>query len=752
MSTGPSSPAPPPESAISQASRTAVTWVGDSLSRMLGGSATLASTGRWLSQQLWIWPIIAAVLMGSVGWYVHSSVEDAMREQRIEDLTTQVETAVAAVKIWIHNQSIAAELVARDEQIAPLVAELLELENDADPARALLTAKSQSALKSRLQDAIKRGVFDGYFVVSPRLTVLAADQSSPVGQKIDGYRADFFEKSFAGESVVSRPYPSPIILTDAKGRARTNLPTMRVATPIKNATGKIIAGLGLRIAPEKEFTRVFEVGTFGKTGETYAFDAKGLLLTQSRFDDQLKQIGLLTDNEDSASILTVEVRDPGVDMAAGERPAQRRPDQPLTKLAASAIRGENGHDPDGYRDYRGSLSVGAWRWVPEMQMGIASEITTEEAFAPVQILRRSFWVLMTLLGIASVGIYIAMWYMAEQQKALQEATLAAKQLGQYKLDEKIGSGGMGTVYRGHHAMLRRPTAIKLLDPARLSDVAVARFEREVQLTSALTHPNTIAIYDYGRTPDGIFYYAMEFLEGMNLEDLVEKHGPVEEARAVFLLKQICGALAEAHAAGLVHRDIKPGNIFLTTRGGMRDFVKVLDFGLVKSTESAEAANITSTGTVSGTPLYLSPEAIERPDSVDARADVYAVGAVAYFLLTGKPVFTGATIMEICMKHIREAPAPIAQQRGKSVSSPLETWVNTCLAKAPEARPGNAGDMLAGLEKCEVSGSWTSTQANAWWENHLSASTGKPSLPPDPSMTTDVVPIGATAAFQVPTKR
>src|SRR4029079_4450667 len=205
-------------------------------------------------------------------------------------------------------------------------------------------------------------------------------------------------------------------------------------------------------------------------------------------------------------------------------------------------------------------------------------------------------------------------------------TATAKQLGQYALEDKIGAGGMGSVYKARHAMLRRPTAVKLLDADKMTPAAVSRFEREVQLTSALSHPNTVAIYDYGHTPDGIFYYAMEYLDGMNLDELVRCFGPVPEARAVHILRQVCGALAEAHAQNLVHRDIKPANIFLTIRGGLRDFVKVLDFGLVKALEGAESGNVASANVVTGTPLYLSPEAVNEPDKVDARADVYAIGA------------------------------------------------------------------------------------------------------------------------------
>jgi serine/threonine protein kinase len=239
----------------------------------------------------------------------------------------------------------------------------------------------------------------------------------------------------------------------------------------------------------------------------------------------------------------------------------------------------------------------------------------------------------------------------------------------------------------------------------------------VQLTCQLNHPNTIAIYDYGRTPEGIFYYAMEYLDGINLDDLVTRFGPLPEARVIFLLRQVCGSLAEAHADGMVHRDIKPANIFLTRRGGVRDFVKVLDFGLVKSLEGSEEVGLTSANAITGTPLYLSPEAVNSPEQVDVRSDVYAIGAVGYFLLTGSPVFAGSTVMEICMKHVQAVPQPPSLRLGRPINKSLEELVLRCLAKSPAERPSSAAELLRDLDKCDIIVHWTSDDAEQWWAAH-----------------------------------
>jgi serine/threonine protein kinase len=270
---------------------------------------------------------------------------------------------------------------------------------------------------------------------------------------------------------------------------------------------------------------------------------------------------------------------------------------------------------------------------------------------------------------------------------------------------------MGVVYKGRHAMLRRPTAIKMLDVDQVNEAAIERFEREVQITCNLNNPHTVAIFDYGRTPEGLFYYAMEYLDGINLQALVERDGPQPEGRVVSILKQICGSLYEAHSLGLVHRDIKPANIMLNRRGAEPDVVKVLDFGLVKALGDGKRDR-ESSGELSGTPLYMSPEAIQMPDSVDSRSDLYAVGAVGYYLLTGQTVFNARTLGELCQQHISSNPDLPSQRLGRAVSRELEHAILACLEKNRAKRPQTARDLATMLDR--VDAEWTLDDAETWW--------------------------------------
>ena len=297
---------------------------------------------------------------------------------------------------------------------------------------------------------------------------------------------------------------------------------------------------------------------------------------------------------------------------------------------------------------------------------------------------------------------------------LRTEAARVRRLGQYTLERQIGAGGMGVVYRASHAMLRRPTAIKLLPPDRAVGGSLARFEREVQITAQLSHPNTVAIYDYGRTPDGLFYYAMEYLDGINLEDLVREYGPQPAGRVLAILDQVCGALSEAHERGLVHRDVKPANVILTERGGEPDVAKVVDFGLVRPVVTDDPrSTVSMPGVVTGTPLYLSPESLIAPESSDPRGDLYALGAVGYLLVAGRPVFDGATVAEIVGHHLHTEPLPPSRRLGRPVPADLEAVLMQCLRKDPDERPSSARNLRERLRRCQVP-PWTSAEASEWW--------------------------------------
>jgi serine/threonine-protein kinase len=296
---------------------------------------------------------------------------------------------------------------------------------------------------------------------------------------------------------------------------------------------------------------------------------------------------------------------------------------------------------------------------------------------------------------------------------LRREVREARRLGQYTLIEKIGQGGMGAVYRASHAMLRRPTAVKLISGGAASPERIRRFEREVQLTSQLTHPNTVSIFDYGRTPDGVFYYAMEYLDGLTLEDLVRIDGPQPPGRVVHIMRQVASALSEAHGVGLVHRDIKPGNVILVSeRGGAMDVAKVVDFGLVKEVD--EAAGLTREGRIAGTPHYLSPEAIMTPAAVTPQSDLYSLGCVGYYLLTGQRVFDGRTVIEVCNEHLSKTPIPPAERLGRALPADLSAVLMSCLEKSPGDRPASAQVLIDRLDGCREAEPWTTDAARVWW--------------------------------------
>ena len=299
-------------------------------------------------------------------------------------------------------------------------------------------------------------------------------------------------------------------------------------------------------------------------------------------------------------------------------------------------------------------------------------------------------------------------------RALRQEAFVARQLGQYRLRQLLGSGGMGEVYLAEHQMMKRPCAIKVIRPEKAGDPQVlARFEREVQATAKLSHWNTIDIYDYGRTSDGTFYYVMEFLPGHNIGELVKDYGTMSPGRVVYLMRQVCDALAEAHSHGLVHRDIKPANIFCAYRGGIFDVAKLLDFGLAKPMGGVQEAGLTQEGTITGSPLFMSPEQATGANLVDERSDIYSLGAVMYLMVTGRPPFDYGQPLKVLVAQASETPTS-PRALNPSIPEELDEIIMRCLEKQPEDRFQDVATLEEQLERVPIAEPWSSKLAAAWW--------------------------------------
>ncbi|MGE5277088.1 MAG: serine/threonine-protein kinase [Acidobacteriota bacterium] len=396
-------------------------------------------------------------------------------------------------------------------------------------------------------------------------------------------------------------------------------------------------------------------------------------------------------------------------MMVAAMPVSWRPDQIVLLILNAVLLGRAALVPSEPRR-TAWISIASVAALPMMTFLLFRRHPTPELPVGAMVTQATLWATFTAIlatVISSVTFH------------LRRSIARARRLGQYTLLEKIGEGGMGVVYRAEHEMLRRPTAIKLLPPQSAGEESLKRFEREAQLTARLTSPHTVSIYDYGRTPEGAFYYVMEYLHGLDLEHLVREAGPLPPGRVVHVLRQVCEALAEAHGVGLIHRDIKPANILLSEVGGIPDFAKVVDFGLVKDVRGPADARLTHEDVVAGTPQYLAPETIRNGTSSDPRSDLYALGAVAYYLLTGTPVFEGRPI-EVIQSHLQKAPQPPSARLGRPLPAKLERLVLECLEKDPSLRPESADALADRLAACNDVEPWNPELARRWWSRRAAA--------------------------------
>ena len=692
-----------------------MTWASRSM------TLTVTRTRVFLKKQIWIWPIVAVILLSTIGYFVQSAIESTIKGNVHDGLLSIVNIETEMLEKWLAVQGATTQSLANDVSVRETIYTLLQKNSTTVASTPEEMAQAQRRLADEIAPVMAAHSFAGFILIDESHAVKASSHAVLEGREAIAEYEAFTERALNGETFVSPPFPSVAMIKDANGQLRTGVPTMYACAPVRDPSFQVIAVLALQIRPEREFTQILQLGQVGDSGESYAFNSQGVMVSNSRSDEALILLGLLPDQPGSRSMLQVMIRDPGGDMTQGFRPKVRRSQLPLTAMAADALAAKDAtsahSNVDGYRDYRGVPVIGAWRWLPQYQMGVATELSRAQAFRPLVILQRTFLLIYSLLVLSAIAIFVFTVIIARLQRRSREAVIEAQQLGQYKLEEKLGEGGMGVVYKGRHSMLRRATAIKLLQAEKVNESSIARFEREVQITCQLNHANTIAIYDYGRTPEGVFYYAMEYLDGIDLQKLINDYGPQGETRVIHILLQVCGSLYEAHSQGLVHRDIKPANVMLNRRGCQPDVVKVLDFGLVKAIEQPEGGLHAIGGSLTGTPLYMSPESIQAPLSVDARSDIYAVGAIGYFLLTGHPVFEAANLAELCHKHIDELPVPPSQRSQIEISSQLEDALMSCLEKTRAKRPQTARELSLLLSACAAAGQWSIADGDRWWGRH-----------------------------------
>lgn len=453
----------------------------------------------------------------------------------------------------------------------------------------------------------------------------------------------------------------------------------------------------------KEIAELLRAARIGASGDAYLFDAHARLLSDSRYSEELKQRGL-------APVLNDIGTSTDTDTATAA---------PFTALARAALAARGATNPakqyglllEPYRNYVGRDVIGAWRWLPAHDIGVAVELGADEAYAPLNYLDVGLSAACVLVLLAWASLFVP------RDRLLRWLRGGAQHVGPYKLLHQIGEGAISDVYLARHEHMKRPVAVKLLKPLASTDEWVARFRREVEMASRLTHPNTISIYDHGLGPNGTLYYAMEYVEGLSFADLVDRYGPQPPARVAYLLRQACASLAEAHGQGIVHRDIKPQNLMVCESGGARDVVKVLDFGLVKHLDETDTRDLTGTLRVLGTPLYMSPERIRNPADADARSDIYALGAVAYNLLTGRRLFETETDHDLTY-HILHVAAPRTAAHTKyPLPAALDDLIARCLGKDAQARPSTVQEVMAVLDVVLTEQPWTMEQINTWWRKN-----------------------------------
>lgn len=656
------------------------------------------------------WTLIAVagfLLLVWLGRWTYISINNSVREIRQTGLATLLDTQATALGVWIEDRKRNAERWAADPGLVADAGQLARLAARLPASKPTLCAAHSQALAGLRRQPLalteERVMFN---LLDAQGRILASSHSEQCARTVSArIFLDSLAKAWSGESRFVPPLEESVRVAELVPPSIT-APLLWMLAPVRDDAGGVIAVLAFGKLASAQFSTILRVSRPGQTGESYVFDVGARMLSDSRHG-----VPSVAGKAYGFGHLLAPPPNPDFETPAEMTMTRLAQDALASRLVANRAR-QSGILLEPYESYRGTSVIGAWQWMPEYEMGLALEVEAQEAYEPLTYLTSAYLLLFfTILVMAALALATSWWLVVLRLKE-------AKRVGRYQLIRQIGEGGISKVYLARHENMRRPTAVKVLKAYQASDEMLARFEREVQLCSQLSHPNTIEIYDYGRTRAGLMYYAMEYVNGITLADLIQRDGPQPASRVIHILLQVCGALKEAHDHGLVHRDIKPQNIMLSMRGGAFDVVKVLDFGLVKQIDRETTRDLTQYSKVLGTPLYMAPERLRNPSDADARADIYALAATAFHLLTGKNIFEGNTDHELTYEVLNVPPLR-ASAVSPSVPVELDDLLYRCLAKDRADRPSSIDVVNECLEHLARNERWSPRQARQWWETHLS---------------------------------
>ncbi len=657
----------------------------------------------------WLW--IAALLPTAlIGWWTYRQVDSMIQRSIRNELKGVVDSVALSADRYLNDKAELIESWSRQPSLVVAIEELNALVDENVPVEQLRSANQIDRIETQLvelsgSDDVKFVVWNKSFRTIASWSVDRMDIGNPVHPTGAGNLA----RVMAGETVVFGP--ERLGQNIAGFTPETSRPVMAFIVPIRDSSGRVIASMLIRgLSLFETFDQIFSDGTLSDRVDIYAVNRDGTMLTESRHARTLAMRSELEVGPDDIAA-SLRVADPGELIDAGSAASIQRRIRPVTIAAAGLMNQTSDLRINPYRNYAGQDVVGSWRWLSRWEMGVIVEQTSLQAFAPARVVRFSFLLLGSLLSLTA---FLAATKIAKTSTAEHAAI---HPLSRYDILEPLGSGGMGVVFRAHHKQLGRDAAMKVLRGDRQNQEDRLRFDREVRLAASLSNPHCVQIYDYGHSDQGEAFCVMQFLKGLTLQEVVSRSSHQPIGRMLFIIRQICDALAKAHSLDLLHRDVKPQNVMLSLDPSVGDWAVIFDFGLAKPLQPDSGLYQTSETIWSGTPMYMAPERFRQPGVMDPRSDIYSVGCVAYYLLSGRPPFIESDPESLFALILSEHPIGISIHRGEEVPADVNEWVMKCMAKRADDRFKTIEEASRVLDRLRVAYPWSVDEARVWWDVH-----------------------------------